>query len=307
MRKRRFTGQFAFAGAAMFAAALAVPALGVVIVDDSFTDGNLAKTGALDTNWWTSSSSSALEIAVGSMGLVTGTSGRGIHTVFASQTLSNVGDKIIATYTFTTPATIGGTSSSSTSFKLGLFDTLGRALNQDHTYSSGSPNSIYGWNTVGGTGDAGIPGYMLDMDVNAPLTNDLTIREHVVGATNGQFLGTSGNFATIGSTGPDGVYAWAANTSYTGSITIERTSATEVTITGTLGAESHSVVDNVDPSFVFDMLAFHVNSNRFGSTSAQNTPDNGIDFTNVKIEFIPEPASIALLGLGGLAMLRRRA
>lgn len=306
MRKRGFAGQFAFAGAAIFAAAMAVPAQGAIIVDDSFTDGNLAKTGALDSNWWTSSSSSALEISPGALGLVTGTSGRGIHTVFAAQTLANVGDKIIATYTFTTPTTIGGTSSSSGSFKAGLYDTLGRALNQDHTYSSGSPNSIYGWNTVGGTGDAGIPGYMLDMDVNDPANNDLNIREHVVGATNGQFMGTAANFSSLGD-GPNGVYTWAANTSYTGSITIERTGAGEVTLTATLGAETFSVVDNASPTFVYDMLAFHVNSNRFGSTNAQNSPNNGIDFTNVKIEFIPEPASLALLGLGGLALLRRSA
>ncbi len=32
----------------------------------------------------------------------------------------------------------------------------------------------------------------------------------------------------------------------------------------------------------------------------------GANFDNVKLEVIPEPASLALLGLGGLAMLRRR-
>lgn len=32
----------------------------------------------------------------------------------------------------------------------------------------------------------------------------------------------------------------------------------------------------------------------------------GVNFDNVKLEVVPEPASLALLGLGGLAMLRRR-
>jgi hypothetical protein len=76
-------------------------------------------------------------------------------------------------------------------------------------------------------------------------------------------------------------------------------------LTANFGAASHSITDTFD-SVDFGMLAFHANSNQFGSTGTQNVPDNGIDFSNVKIEFIPEPASIALLGLGGLAMLRRR-
>jgi len=35
------------------------------------------------------------------------------------------------------------------------------------------------------------------------------------------------------------------------------------------------------------MLAFHVNSKTFGSSKKANTPDNGIDFHNVKVEVLP--------------------
>lgn len=69
-------------------ALLAVPASATVVVNDSFADGDRAKTGALDSNWWTSSSSSGIEehaddgIGAGKLGLVTGSSGRGIHTLF---------------------------------------------------------------------------------------------------------------------------------------------------------------------------------------------------------------------------------
>src|SRR3954470_17179543 len=85
-----------------------------VIVNDSWADGG-RNNGAdpLDSNWWTSSSSQGIEVGVGSLGLVSGTSGRGIHTVFPTQTLTNVGDKIVATYTFKTPATIGQNLASS--------------------------------------------------------------------------------------------------------------------------------------------------------------------------------------------------
>jgi hypothetical protein len=289
----------------MLAAALAAPALGVVIVDDSFADGDLAKTGALDSNWWTSSSSSGIEIAPGSLGLVTGTSGRGIHTVFPTQTLANVGDKLVASYTFTTPATVG--SGSGGSFRIGLFDTLGRAgLDANVSASSGSPNALFGWSVInGGPGDLGLPGYMLDMDVNDG-TDDLNFREHNINSATGRLMATTGNgsFSSFTS-GPDNAYSFAPDTQYTGSITVERISPTELQLTANFGAASHSITDTFD-SVDFGMLAFHANSNQFGSTGTQNVPDNGIDFSNVKIEFIPEPASIALLGLGGLAMLRRR-
>jgi hypothetical protein len=57
------------------------------------------------------------------------------------------------------------------------------------------------------------------------------------------------------------------------------------------------------------MLAFHANQNAFGSVNTINTADNGIDFSNIKIEFVPvpEPSSMALLAIGlGLAARRRR-
>jgi hypothetical protein len=92
---------------------------------------------------------------------------------------------------------------------------------------------------------------------------------------------------------------FAANTTYTGSFTITRISATEMELTGTLGAATHTVTDVFDSADI-GMLGFWANSNTFGSSSSPNTADNGIDFSNVKIEFIPipEPGSMILLLLG---------
>jgi hypothetical protein len=300
-----------------FLLALAVAALGcanlhaAVIVNDSWADGGRDNgPDSLDSNWWTSSSSSGIEVAVGSLGMVTGTSGRGIHTIFPTQTLTNVGDKLVATYTFTTPATVGrgGTGA----FRVGLFDTLGRAgLDADISASSGSPNAVYGWGTgAGGPGTPGLPGYMLDMDVVTG-AEDLSFREHDAGTVNptGRLMGTTTGFTQLSPTGPDGAYAFAPNTSYTGSLTLTRSSATEVELTGTLGSASHSTTDTFD-SADFGMLAFWANSNMFGSASSPNSPDNGIDFTNVTIEFIPipEPGSLALVLTiaASLGMARRR-
>ena len=56
-------------GAAILSLAMITGAQADVIINDSFADGDRAKTGAEDTNWWTSSSSAVDEIAVGSLGL----------------------------------------------------------------------------------------------------------------------------------------------------------------------------------------------------------------------------------------------
>ncbi|MEM7457528.1 MAG: hypothetical protein AAF456_24555, partial [Planctomycetota bacterium] len=253
------------------------------IFDDSFADGDRAATGAMDTNWWTSSSSAGIEASVGSLGLVTGTSGRGIHTVFPTQTLVNVGDKLTATYTFTTPATIGMSSSS---FRVGIFDTLGRALDEDITASSSMPNAVYG---LAGTAD-GLPGYMMDMDVNTGSAADLNFREH--DATNltpsGRLLATSTGFTSFTS-GPDMGYMFAPSTSYTGSISVKLVSPTEIELTGMIDGQTYRITDDSFASASFGFLGFHANSNVFGSSGAAGDPDNGIDFTNISVVFTPAP------------------
>ena len=291
---------------ALFAAAETGRA--AVIVDDSWADGG-RDNGAdpLDSNWWTSANINGIEVSVGSLGMVTGTSGRGIHTVFPTQTLANVGDKLVAMYTFTTPATVG--SGRTAGFRVGLFDTLGRALDADISASSGSPNSLYGYYA---TNTPGLPGYMLDMDIGTG-AEDLSFRQldtpvNVFAETpTGRLMGTTTGFTQLSPTGPDGAYVFAANTTYTGSFTITRISATEMELTGTLGAATHTVTDTFDSTDI-GMLAFWANSNVFGSSSSPNTADNGIDFSNVKIEFIPipEPSAI-LLGAMALSLMGARA
>jgi hypothetical protein len=226
----------------------AVPiAQAVVIVNDSFADGG-RNNGAdpLDSNWWASSSLNGIEVSAGSLGMVTGSTGRGIHTVFPTQTLANVGDRLVATYTFRTPANVG--SGGAAGFRAGLFDTLGRAgLDADIEASSAAPSPLYG---LFSTPTAALPGYMLDMDVGTG-TEDINFRQHdtvpTAATPTGRLMGTTTGFT------------------------------------------------NVSPS----MLQFWANSNLFGVSNTPGEANNGIDFSNVRIEFIPvpEPASLVLFGL----------
>ncbi|MDZ4657555.1 MAG: PEP-CTERM sorting domain-containing protein [Bythopirellula sp.] len=263
-----------------------------IIVDDSWADGGRTNgVDAQDTDWWASTTASAIEVAVGSLGLVSGSSGRGIHGTFAAQSL-NVGDSLKTTSTFTTPATV---RPGSAAFRFGLFDTTGKpGLAADISASSGTPNAIYN----------NLPGYMMDLDVNLA-TNDenISMRERSNPAS-GQLMATTADYTSL--TAGGNTYKFLANTSYTVILSVKRTGLDTLDITGSLSQgntelSSYTATDASGIASTFGMLAFHVTSNVFGSVNTVNTPNNGIDFTNIKIEYcaIPEPASLILLGCAG--------
>jgi hypothetical protein len=126
-------------------------------------------------------------------------------------------------------------------------------------------------------------------------------------------MGTTTGFTSISPSGPDGAYVLTPNTTYTGSLAIARTSATEMQLTGTLGSATHTVTDTFD-SANFGMLAFWANSNIFGTSATPGEANNGIDFSNVRIEVIPVPepgtailATMVATAAGASTALRRRA
>ena len=146
-----------------------VAAVPGIIFNDSFADGNRSN-GAdnSDSNWWTTTNSSAIEAGKNYLGLVSGGSGRGIRTTFTPQTLS-AGQSLQASFTFTTPATIGEDRDSA--FRIGMFDKLGRAeLEEDQSASSKSPNTLYDE----------LPGYMIDFDINLvdEASSNIDVRKH---------------------------------------------------------------------------------------------------------------------------------
>ena len=51
---------------------------------------------------------------------------------------------------------------------------------------------------------------------------------------------------------------------------------------------SFSYLDKQSKVNHFGMMAFHVNSKTFGSSSAPGKPDNGLKFTQVKLEVIAD-------------------
>ena len=152
------------------------------VFSDSWADGGLTDgSDATDIGWYTSTSSSAIEVATGSMGLVSGTSGRGIHGLYPEQELG-IGESLTLTLTFTTPVTVG--TDRSNALRVGMFSSLGRIeLAGNQTLSSSNPNHLFD----------GLPGYMGIMDVLTTEEN-ISIQEHDVTATLGRFMSTTSEF-----------------------------------------------------------------------------------------------------------------
>ncbi len=254
------------------------PAQVGVIFNDTFSDGT-RDDGAdeTDTNWWTTTTSSAIEVTENALGLVSGTSGRGIRTTFAPQTLAD-GQTLRTTFTFTTPATIGTDRDSA--FRVGFYNKLGREkLEGDLSASSKQPNKTYD----------GLPGYMIDFDINLadPSAANIDIRKHKQD-TQGRLLGTTKGYQRLGGGGQP--YQFAANQTYTGLMAITKR-ANGVEISGSLsqdgeGLTEFSFVDEESEVNQFGMLAFHVNSKTFGSSKKPGEPDNGLDFSAVRLEVV---------------------
>ena len=249
-----------------------------ILFDDSFADGTRDDgSDANDSNWWTTTNSSAIEVRNGYLGLVSGGSGRGIRTTFSPQSLVD-GQQLQASFTFTTPGTIGEDRDSA--FRVGMYDKLSRAeLEGDLSASSKAPNKLYDQ----------LPGYMIDFDINLNNAADanIDIRKHKVDEQ-GRLLGTTKGYSKLGGGGE--AYQFEPDTTYTGLMIVKKL-ADGIMISGALTHEGNtlsefSYKDEGSSINNFGMLAFHVNSKTFGSSKQPNSPDNGIDFKNVKLEVL---------------------
>ena len=254
------------------------PAKPGVIFDDSFADGDRSDSAdATDSNWWATTTSSAIEIAPGALGLISGSSGRGIRTTFTPQTLSD-GQTLQATFTFTTPKTMGRDRDSA--FRIGFHDKLDRAgLEADLGASSKQPNKLYD----------NLPGYMIDFDINLddPSLANIDMRKQKPGRI-GRLMGTTKAYKHMAGGGEP--YQFAPEQTYIGMIAVEKV-AEGIKLSASLSQDGQILtefahIDKGSEVNNFGMLSFHVNSVTFGTSNEINSPDNGLDFSNVRLEVL---------------------
>ncbi len=255
---------------------LAIPSHAVVILDDTWADGNRNNTSLPTNAAWYASSGSALTATTGSMTLTLGSSAILAVSYFTTNAASpvqlTVGDTLLTTITFT----FNGVAAENTSegFRLGIYEFGSNRVSADF---SGN-----------GTQGAGVQGYALFQNMGAAFNDttpiDIRVRSNVADSS---LLGTSGDYTSLG-TGPgntNNFSGFANGTTYTLQYAFQRTASNVMAITvswldATNGATLlTSVTDNNATNFNFDGIGIRPQE---ASEAATTTI-----FQEVKVEYIP--------------------
>jgi len=272
-----------------------------VLLYDTFADGSRAETNLPNESAVWVGTPASVTMNPGSLAYAQGSSSQKLWTYFApngSPVELSVGHQLIATITFTPRVKLY--DSSSKNFRFGLFydptnDQIAADINSDS----------------GGTGDPwkDSTGYA----VHFPLSSGPTsISNSSVGKRipdlHTSLLGSGSAYPGITSGGAK--ITATLDTLYTLTFKLDYQAANAMVVTFTLSDASgvlstNSITDdgtfggyNMGIYTKFDQLFF-----RFSSATA--TADV-IDFHSIKVEHVvPEPATLALLGLGGLVSLRK--
>jgi hypothetical protein len=213
-------------------------------------------------------------------------------------TLANTGDFLKVTWQFKLTNT--NASNTSQNFRFALLGTPSAS----RLTANGAPAS------------AAFNGYGIFANMGQTLGNSNPFRLEKRNVASGDPLATSGNWAALGTTGATtGNHGYDDNTTYTMTWTMTRNAAAgldqDVSIVGgTLDGDGTAQVVFTDAApgslggFTFDTFAIRPS----GATTTAQLFDTSLFKVETNTVNIPEPASIVLLGLGGLvcASGRRR-
>jgi pectate lyase len=255
---------------------IATPSRAVVILDDTWADGNRSNTSLPTNAAWYSSNGSALTATTGSMTLALGSSAILAVSYFTTNAVTpvqlTVGDTLLMTITLTFNGVAA--ENSSQGFRLGVYHFGSNRVSADF-----SSNSSQG---------AGVLGYALFQNMGAAFNNntpmDIFTRTNL---TDTSLLGSTGDYVSLG-TGPGNTNnfgGFANGTSYTLQYAFQRTASNVMAVSvswlnPTNGATLlTSVTDNNATNFSFDGIGFRPSE---ASEAASTTI-----FQEVKVEYIP--------------------
>ena len=298
MRKIVFLGVAMMLVAFLPLAARAAPG---TWLNEKFTDGDRATgTDTLDTSWW---STEKPIVNVGAETILPGNTPTGnalsltttststsifrrLAGGFTSQSLTNVGDSITLSLDFRMTS-LGTSGNTNRAFKVGLFNNNGTPLLADGT-SSLEPTST----TLTALSDD--KGYFVGIGSGTTGTTALA-REDGTGPT--FMAGTDLAYLTpTAGLSPQIQDLLAHSMVFT--VTLDSASTVRIDFTldgGLVDLTAGGGTIPYTPFTIFNEVGF--------SNGAYQT---GFVIDNINVSTIPEPATLALLGLGGMAFLRRR-
>lgn len=287
----------------LFAAVLATGHLcfGQVLLNDTFADGSRTETDLPDESAVWVSHADGVTMGSGSLAFdQTVSSSQKMWTYFAangSPVSLSVGQQLVTTIQFTPLVNLYETSSKN--FRFGLFnDPTDAQRLEDFNGDSG------------GAGDpwADSTGYAVHFPLSTgPTNSNASVGKRIAGLST-SLLGSGSAYPAIASGGDK--FSVTLGTMYTLSLVLDYQAADQMQVSFSIAdsggvLSTNSIIDGgtfggYDKGIYtqFDQLFF-----RF--SSASGTADV-LDFASIKVELIPEPATMVLLGLGSLLSLRKR-
>jgi hypothetical protein len=271
----------------------------VVLLDDTWADGSRAETNLPTESATWISDDALVAVTPGSLAYTQDTGSNRMWTYFTadgSPASLGVGHKLIASAQFTPT---GLYTSDAENFRMGVY--------HDPT----SPQVLLDSNDDGGgTGDpwSDSEGYGVRVVLSNGAGDNPQVGKRVYNyGTSTSLLGSSGDYEWL-SSGPD-VENMTDGTLYTASLTMERLGINEMNVTFALsdaGGDLTTLTLNDDGTFGGMPIFTNFDHFFFRFSKAEGTADV-LDFSRLTVEHIvPEPASMALLGLGGLFAIRRK-
>ena len=269
----------------------------VILLDDTFADGSRGETSLpTESADWVSHPED-VTMSVGSLAYTQTTSSHKLWTYFAadgSPVQVGVGQSLIATVEYIPR---GLYVSSSEDWRMGLFydPTDSQVLEDlnDDGGGSGDP-----WQDSGG--------YAVRV-VNSSGAGDNPQVGKRIDMANTSLLGSSGAF-TWDSGGAD-VENMVDDAVYYAIMEVARTGWNSVVATFTLKDASDNILTQhsiTDTAFLGGIAAQREFDHLFFRFSDADGTSDVIDFQRITVELTPEPASMILLGLGGLFAIRRK-
>jgi hypothetical protein len=271
-----------------------------LLLDDTWADASRGETNLPTESAFWVGHPGQVTMGTGSLAYSMGTSSEKMFTYFAADGAPasiGVGQQLVTTIKFTPT---GLYSTASENFRFGVFNDPTDSQIHSDTNDDG-----------GGTGDLGQPdpwtdstGYAVQMALSDGVTaSDNPYIGKRTDMLNASLLGSSGAYAWVN----DGAGANIVATS--GALTtlefiMDRVGVDQMQLTFTISDTVNGVLSTLQMT---DASGIYTNFDHlfFRPSKAEGSADV-LDFHELKVELIPEPATMVLLGLGGLIAARRK-